>query len=227
MWTLLREPRVPVSGFTERSQNIFPVVDGDNVIGDAKNLSLGLDWSPNGKEILVSQANPSTHHSEIWLLPVPGMSSADDHGRRMVFDPAYDLHQQTFSPDGRWIAFQAVRDLQNKLESTLFVTAATGGPWIRITDSKHWDDKPRWSPDGKVIYFVSGRSGFFNLWAIHFDPARGRIVRGPTEVTKFNSPARLMPEHVPSVDLSVAQNNLLLTLEQRAGNIWVLDNVDQ
>ncbi len=71
-----------------------------------------------------------------------------------------------------------------------------------------------------------GFSGFFKVWAIHFDPSQGRVIGVPSEVTKFNSPARMMPEHVPSVDLSVTQNNLLLTLEQRSGSIWALDNVD-
>jgi len=28
---------------------------------------------------------------------------------------------------------------------------------------RYWDDKPRWSPDGKTIYFVSNRTGFFNV----------------------------------------------------------------
>src|SRR5215472_16587937 len=31
----------------------------------------------------------------------------------------------------------------------------------RIADSKLWDDKPRWSPDGRTIYFVSRHHGFF------------------------------------------------------------------
>ena len=145
----------------------------------------------------------------------------------MIFDPAYDLWEANHSPDGRWIAFQGVRDLHSKLESTLYVTPAAGGPWIRITDSEHWDDKPRWSADGKIIYFISGRSGFFNVWAIHFDPSQGRVIGGPFAVTNFNSPARMVPEHEPSVDLAVTQDKLLLTLEQLSGSIWVLDNVDQ
>ena len=36
-----------------------------------------------------------------------------------------------------------------------------------------------------------------------------------------------LPEHEPSVDLSVTQNKLALTLEQLSGSIWVLDNADQ
>ena len=58
------------------------------------------------------------------------------------------------------------------VDSRLYVTPASGGPWTQITDGKHWDDKPRWSPDGKTIYFVSGRGASLMSWGIHFDSAK-------------------------------------------------------
>jgi len=199
----------------------------ERLISDGRDIELGLDWLHNDREVLVSQRNPATHHFEIRLIPVPGRSDAGGSGRSMIFDPTYDLYQPSVSADGRWIAFQAVRDLHGKLESTICATRTTGGPWIGITNGKHWDDKPRWSPDGKVIYFISGRSGFFNVWAIHFDPSRGDPIGIPFAVTNFDNPSRMMPEHEPSVDLSVTQNKLLLTLQHRSGSIWMLDGVDQ
>ena len=64
-----------------------------------------------------------------------------------------------------------------------------GGPWTRFSEGAHWDDKPRWSPDGNTIYFVSGRSGFFNVWGIRFDATNGKSVGEPFRVTAFESPA--------------------------------------
>jgi WD40-like Beta Propeller Repeat len=68
---------------------------------------------------------------------------------------------------GRWIVFHgrpphgfAVGDL---------CRFGDGGPWIPVTDGTHWDEKHRWSPDGKIIYFVSARSGFYNVFGVHFD----------------------------------------------------------
>jgi len=34
---------------------------------------------------------------------------------------------------------------------------ALGGSHKRISERGCWDDKPRWSPDGKIIYYISGR----------------------------------------------------------------------
>lgn len=199
----------------------------EQVVCDAVLINGGFSWSPDGQRIMVSQANQSTNRAEIWLHHVPGGSASGSQDQRMVFNPAYDLFHPSFSPDGRWIVFQAMRDLPGKLESTVFVAARTGGPWVRLTDGKHWDGIPRWSPDGRAIYFISGRGGFFNVWAIRFDPSRGSVVGEPFAVTKFDSPARIIPQHSPSVDISVAQDKLVVTVEQTSGSIWVLDNVDR
>jgi Tol biopolymer transport system component len=102
------------------------------------------------------------------------VSGGEPASRQIVSDPAYFLDQARISPDGQWIVYEALRDLPTKLESKLFITRASGGPRTQITDGKHWDDKPLWSPDGKTIYFVSGRNGFYNVWGLRFDPAKER-----------------------------------------------------
>jgi hypothetical protein len=103
--------------------------------------------------------------------------------------------------------------------------AAAGGPWVRITDGRHWDDKPHWSPDGKAIYFVSGRGGFFNVWGIRFDPAKGSPAGDPFPVTSFRSPSLMIPKDISHVELSLTQDRLVVTVTQVSGSIWVLDNV--
>jgi WD40 repeat protein len=62
-----------------------------------------------------------------------------------------------------------------------------------ILANRNWDDKPRWSPDGRTIYFLSGRGGFFNVWGIHFDPDAGEPVGQPFQVSKFESPRLMVP----------------------------------
>jgi hypothetical protein len=39
-----------------------------------------------------------------------------------------------------------------------------------------------------VIYFLSKRSGSFNVWGIEFDSLRGRTVGSPFQITDFNTP---------------------------------------
>jgi hypothetical protein len=84
-----------------------------------------------------------------------------------------------------------------------------------------------WSADGKTIYFVSGRSGFFNVWGVRFDPAQGKAVGDAFPVTSFNTPALMIPQEIPHVDFAVSREHLAFTLEQVSGGIWLLDNLDR
>jgi Tol biopolymer transport system component/DNA-binding winged helix-turn-helix (wHTH) protein len=197
--------------WSSQSRTEEPLTTSSRMSGDA------CDWSANGKWLLISQGK------EVWLLPVASRPNAEAAAQKVTSSPAYDLYQCHFSPDGRWIVFEAVRD--SPVESLLYVMAATGGPWIRITDGKHWDDKPRWSPDGKTIYFVSGRNGFFNVWGIRFDAVREKPVGDPFQVTSFESPSLMVPTNIPPVELSLTQEKLVLTIAEVSGSIWVLDNV--
>ena len=36
--------------------------------------------------------------------------------------------------------------------------------WIPVTSGEWWDDKPRWSPAGSLLYFMSHRDGFRCIW---------------------------------------------------------------
>jgi Tol biopolymer transport system component len=185
------------------------------------------DFTPDGKGLLISQII-GDGRKEVWLLPLAAAPHAETSARRIISDPAYDLQQAHFSPDGRWIAFTATINSPQAAEATLYVMPASGGPWTRISERKHWNDKPAWSPDGTTIYFLSNAAGgFFNVWGIRFDPAKGKPVGEPFRVTSFERPSLMIFEYPYAIALSVQQDKLVLTMAETSGSIWVLDNVDQ
>jgi len=183
-------------------------------------LGAADDWSPDGNWLA------ATNNKGIWLAPVTSAPHLEMAMRRIIsVRPEYDLYQTNLSPDGRWIVFEAVAN-SLKLESTIYVVPLSGGPWTRITDGQHWDDKPRWSPDGRTIYFISGPDGVFNVWGIRFDSETGKPVGRPFQVSKFDRPRRMIPRWIPSVGFSLVQDKLVLTMAEESGSIWLLDNVD-
>ena len=184
------------------------------------------DWSPDGEWLLVSRENKETGNPEIWKIPVAGVL-AKREPQKIISDLGFNVWQGRFSPDGRWIVFEAVRNQDTRIESTIYVVAVDGGQWVRITDGKHWDDKPRWSPDGRVIYFLSERSGLFNVWGVHFDPGKGSPVGEPVPVTAFDNPNLMVPKSIEQVGLALTQDRLVVTVTQASGSIWVLENVDR
>jgi serine/threonine protein kinase/Tol biopolymer transport system component len=187
---------------------------------------VAYDWSADGEWILGSSDRQTPGRTAICLFPISAAPQAETQMRVVTSNPEYDLWQGHFSPDGRWITFEALQATETGV-STIYVVPAAGGEWTRITEGKYWDDKPRWSPDGRTIYFVSGRSGFFNVWGMRFDPTSGKPVGEAFRVTAFESPAQMMsPRLVQLIDISLATDRLVLPITEVSGSIWILENVD-
>jgi dipeptidyl aminopeptidase/acylaminoacyl peptidase len=72
------------------------------------------------------------------------------------------------SPDGKWIVFVVtVMDMEaNRGNSDIWIVPTAGGEPRRLTSAPGTDNNPRWSPDGKVLAFVSTRSGAPQIWMI-------------------------------------------------------------
>ena len=95
------------------------------------------------------------------------------------------------------------------------------GDWIPVTDGENLDDKPRWSPDGNLIYFTSERDGFRCIWAQRLDRALKRPAGAPFSVHHFHTSRRsLMNVGLGPLEISVARNALVFNLGERTANIW-------
>jgi len=138
--------------------------------------------------------------------------------------PELNLWQGRFSPDCRWISFNAINPAEAGA-SAIYAVPVSGGQWTTITDGKWFDDKPRWAPDGRLVYFVSNRTGFINVWGRRFDPARGTPVGEPFQVTRFQSSAQQMVSQ--SLGMAVTRDRLVLSVASLSGELWILDNVDR
>jgi len=186
---------------------------------------IAYDWSPDGKSLLVPQGVDNPHRVEVWTIHVSTVGSDDrDAVKKLISDPRHELYEPHISPDGKWIVFEAFKN-DPPVESSIYVTSSAGGPVTRISERDHWDDKPRWSPDGKIIYYVSGSEGIFNVWGVAFDAASGKPTGKPFRVTSFDSPGLAVGDNISDVEFSLVHDKFVLTMEDRASSIWVLDNV--
>jgi Tol biopolymer transport system component len=187
-------------------------------------LSL-TDWKSDGKWILISSDLQTPGRVALCLLPLDAAPHAEMQMRVIASHPEYHLWQGRFSPDGRWISFNAFK-ATDPSASTIYIVSASGGSWISLTEGKYWDDKPRWSPDGKAIYFVSNRTGFFNVWKVGFDPATGKPLGQPTRVTDFETATQMIIPNIVQLEMALTSDRLILPMMEASGGIWVLENLN-
>ena len=184
------------------------------------------DWTLDGKWILMSSDLQTPGRVALALFPLEAAPRSETQMRVIASNPEYNLWQGRFSPDGRWISFNAFNATDPSV-STVYAISASGGEWIKLTEGRYWDDKPRWSPDGKAIYFVSNRTGFFNVWRVRFDPASGKPLDQPTRVTDFESTTQMIIPNIIQLEMALTSNRIILPMMETFGSIWVLENVDR
>lgn len=87
-----------------------------------------------------------------------------------------NLDDPHFSPDGEKVAFvlQESRLEEGRSLSDIYVIDADGRNLRQLTNSPSADNHPRWSPDGKTLYFVSTRKNGSQLWALPLDGGESR-----------------------------------------------------
>ena len=75
------------------------------------------------------------------------------------------------SPDGKLVAFSvSVTDLEaNRRRSDIYVAAVDGSSVRRMTSHPASDTQPRWSPDGRSLFFVSNRAGSPQAWRLSLE----------------------------------------------------------
>ena len=111
------------------------------------------------------------------LGAAPSFTAAEMMRLQRIADPQV-------SPDGRSVAYQATQvDTAAWTRNTdIWVIPAAGGTPRRVTDDPKSDMRPRWSPDGKRLAFVSTRDGGAQVWVVDASGGAARKVTSlPTD----------------------------------------------
>jgi dipeptidyl aminopeptidase/acylaminoacyl peptidase len=120
----------------------------------------------------------------LFLLTIGALSA-----QRQTFDVQMMLglsrvSEPSLSPNGKQVAFtvQTVDIEKNIKPKQIYVVPLTGGSPLQLTRDGNDNERPRWSPDSKQIYFISDRAGSSQIWAMDADGRNARqITRLSTE----------------------------------------------
>lgn len=184
------------------------------------------DWTTDGTTIL-GDCRPTRDQTTGICAVSASSADADVRAAKvLVHRPGSNLYNPRFSPGERWISFVAV-DARGSRTARLYVAPATGGEWIPVTDGDAFDDKARWTPDGRTIFFISDRGGYLNMRGRKFDPVTGRMIGESFAVTSFGSGGTGLPSNPALIEFSVTGRQIFLPLTESSRSVWVLDNIDR
>ena len=173
------------------------------------------DWSSDEKLLLVFAGTPY----QIDLLDV-----ATHQQKPLLKHPTQPVLYGHFSPDNRWISFT----IRTSPTHARVVVAPFNGPrpipesaWIDIADV--WiEDWANWSPDGRTLYFASGRDGHRCLWGRRIDAVSHRPIGEPFAAWHFHG--RASYAYCCQDGWSAAAGRIAIALTEDTGNIWLMSH---
>jgi Tol biopolymer transport system component len=163
-------------------------------------------FSPDGKTLAFVTDREGT--ADIFKIPfTPEKTVPISKAVRLTNHDGGEF-RPAFSPDGKKIAFSTDWDAapigppaERNRQGEIYTMDADGKNVKRLTSSPGWDGSPKWSPDGRTIYFYAKRDDKFRIWAMDADGANQRAI-SPKGVTAL-SPA-LTPDGRIAFSLKVS-----------------------
>ncbi len=177
-----------------------------------EDCGLVRDMTASGDRILVQMGPPP--YVGIMDVATRKVTTLLKHDRFPIYAPK-------LSPDSVWVAFQVV----DKPTSRTIYVARMASPkeWIPVTDGTAMDRSPYWSPDGKLLYYLSERDSFRCIWAQRLDPSTRRRLGEPFAVAHFHDAVRSMMnlEGPAQVSVTVGPDRLVFSMGTSTANVWL------
>ena len=126
--------------------------DDERLVGSDQ-LKVPLSWSPDGRFLLYLSVDPRTA-SDLWVVPTTG-----DHTPSVFLKTPFNERFGSFSPDGKWVAYQS--NQSGRIEIYVRPFVAPGESGSTATASTQWQVSttggitPVWRPDGGELYYIN------------------------------------------------------------------------
>ena len=101
-------------------------------------------FSPDGTRLAFSD-----NDHRLWIVGMEGSPPV-----QVAQDPYQEIHDQSWSPDGKWLAYSM--QSANQQRAIYLYDLATRHA-TKVSKGQFSDQAPVFSPDGKYLYFVSSR----------------------------------------------------------------------
>ncbi|WP_444893971.1 hypothetical protein ACJJIW_13155 [Microbulbifer sp. JMSA004] len=159
-----------------------------------------LSWFPDGKRLLVNGSQGELHEVEL--------ANAKELPITM---PLKGFIDASLAPDGKSVVF-SLSTSDSVDDNNLWRLPLDGSDQQKLTNMRHMQHEPRWHPDGKTVYFLSGDGGeAHDIWALD-------LISGSKRQLTFNS--------LYNFDVVADTKGRLVFSSNRAGNydLWLRES---
>jgi Tol biopolymer transport system component len=202
--------KVAFSVYENEKRVVYEAAPGGEPVKLCVGCLRATDWSHDEKSLLTFGGDP---------YRIDNLDIASRKRTALITHPSWSLLYARFSPDERWVSFTArVEPGRGRI-----VIAPLNGrkpvpesAWITVSDVGA-EDYANWSPDGKTLYFTSGRDGDNCLWGQRIDAHSRRPVGEVFAVRHFHGRA-----YFNHGGWSAAGGRIALALAEDTGSIWTM-----
>lgn len=138
-----------ISDRSGREEIYVAAVDGigePRKITDHDTLKNSMAWAPNSKEIAFTSSDNKLRKFNFDTGQTAELSSSN-YG---------NISAPVWSPDGKWIAYSKSDETRN---TDVYLVPSAGGEERKVTFDSYSDSNPRFSPDGKKLFFIHSEGG--------------------------------------------------------------------
>ncbi len=176
----------------------------------------------------------------LWDWPVPSLLITGGVGRDGSMLHAFDLTtgklrpllagargqfygHGRLSPDGHWMS---AMEWTSAGRSRLVVFPFRDTPvppeeLVVVSDEDFVAEENAWSPDGRLLYFVSERDGRRCIWSRRLDPRTGQPLGPPTAVLHLHgSQQSMVSTAIEPARLALGRDELIFGMQLQRGNVW-------
>lgn len=177
----------------------FNITDTSNPM-----LDVGPTITHDGKNLLFYSNR--TGNFDIWSVNIDGSQL-----KPVTNWPSNETYP-VLKPDEKIIAF--ISDKNGNLD-IWGIHLEEMKPFC-IIDDKSMEGWCTWSINGKWLYYVSNKSGRYNIWKMSSESGTKK------QLTNYTDLDYGLPTEVLYTKFSVSENSLVLPLERRSGDIYIL-----
>jgi Tol biopolymer transport system component len=173
-------------------------------------------WTRDGQSLVFWKGGPVRYFT---------LDPADGRAREPLGESRVVVHSLEFTADRRWASFH----VPDAPQQPIYIAPVREGiiapekEWIRISDAPG-NNRPWWSPDTNLLYWVSDRDGYRCVWARRLDPATKKPVSDLFAVIHLHEARRsLAGNGIGGFGPAVSRDRLIFALPEYSGNIWLAE----